>query len=272
MTIYADVLIILNIYVNFFLLRTTSRITHSPLKNIRCTAASVYGSIFSLLIVFPEISTLLNCIIKSCAAVTIVMLAFGIHDIRRLVINTVIFFTANFVLAGLVYSIYTWLKPDFVHFNNTYFYIDFSLLILILTTCAMYIAVCIFRRFSDNTPEYCGMYRVIIRFGKKITAVDGLADTGNALTDFFTGSPVIICSEQQFEEITGSEYNAKHLPKGFRLLPCSTVSEDGLIAVFKPDEIVIENTASGVRKTVDALIGFGRNNGDAVFNPKMLKN
>lgn len=37
-TIYIDVLIILNIYVNFFLLRITAGVTHSPLKNSRCAA------------------------------------------------------------------------------------------------------------------------------------------------------------------------------------------------------------------------------------------
>ncbi len=272
MTIYADVLIILNIYVNFFLLRTTAGITHSPMKTIRCIAASVYGSIYSLLIIFPDIGLLLNFLIKGCAAVTIVMLAFGIHGIKRLFINTVTFFTANFLLAGAVYGVYAWFEPKFMHFCNTYFYIDFSLVILVVTTCIMYIGVCLFRRFADRVPENCGLYRILIRSGKKVTVVDGLADTGNSLTDFFTGCPVIICSERRFEEITGKEYDMERLPKGFRLLPCSTVSEDGLIAVFRPDEIVIENAAEGYRKPVEALVGFGRNKGEAVFNPKILKN
>ena len=176
------------------------------------------------------------------------------------------------MLAGVVYGLYTWLKPEFIHFGNTYFYIDFSLLLLVVTTCAMYAAVTIFRRFTDRTAENCGIYRIMIRSGRKVTVVEGLADTGNLLTDFFTGSPVIICSEQRFEDITGVEYNVEKLPKGFRFLPCSTVSEDGLIAVFRPDEIVIENAADGYRKPVEALIGFGRNRETAVFNPKMLKN
>ena len=35
-SIYLDVLIVLNIYVNYFLLRATAKFTHTPLKTIRC--------------------------------------------------------------------------------------------------------------------------------------------------------------------------------------------------------------------------------------------
>ena len=269
-TIYADVLIILNIYVNFFLLRTTAKITHSPLKNIRCAAASLYGSLFSLTIFLPELPPYVNIAVKLIAAVTVVAAAFGIENIRRTVINTASFFTANFVLAGAVYGIYTWFEPDFVHFNNTYFYIDFSLLILIISTALMYLAVHFFRMIFDR--DTIGDYMIIIRCGKKLVTVRGLADTGNVLTDFFTGCPVIICDSELYTTITGQNISYNSLPKGYRVLPCSTVSENGLIPIFRPDEILIVNKTDKTRKKVDALVGFGNTSGDAVFNPKLLIN
>ena len=99
-TIYVDVLIVLNIYVNFFLLRITAGITHSPLRTGRCMISSVYGSIFSLTILLPELSSIITLLIKLAAAVSIVALAFGAYDKKRLLINTGAFFAANFVLAG----------------------------------------------------------------------------------------------------------------------------------------------------------------------------
>ena len=83
-TVYADVLIILNIYVNFFLLRTTARVTHSPLRTFRCIAASVYGSLFSLTILLPSLGTPINIAIKAAAAVTVVLAGFGFHGMKRL--------------------------------------------------------------------------------------------------------------------------------------------------------------------------------------------
>ena len=269
-TIYADVLIILNIYVNFFLLRTTARITHSPLKTWRCAAASAYGSIFSLMILLPEMPYSLNLAVKSAAAVTVVTAAFGYRSIKRTAVNTIAFFTSNIILGGAVYALYSWLRPDFIHFRNTYFYIDFSLVILIISTAAMYGIVFIVNNMINHSC--CGDYNIIIRYGHMITKIKGLADTGNILTDFFTGCPVIICDKAMYTPVTGMAGTGNILPSGFRFLPCTTVSENGLIPVFRPDEVLIENICSGNVKQVDALVGFGKTCGEAVFNPVLLKN
>ena len=268
-TIYVDVLIVLNIYVNFFLLRITAGITHSPLRTGRCAAASVYGSLFSLTILLPELGTLLSLIIKLAAAISIIALAFGYHGKTRLFLNTAAFFTANFVLAGTVYGVYNMLKPEFIHFNNACFYIDFSLIILVVSTAVLYFAVRMIQIFANKAID--GDYMVIIRKGDKVISLTGLADTGNALVDYFTGSPVIICSKESFSNLTGTELNISLLPKGFRLLPCTAVSGNGLIPVFRPDEVVISNCTNGGRKPVDAVIGFGQCEGKAIFNPKLLK-
>lgn len=261
-TIYADVLIILNIYVNFFLLRTTARVNHSPLRNCRCIAASVYGSIFSLMILLPDMGALLNMLIKATAAITIVFVGFGFHGWKRFIADTIAFFASNFILAGSVYAVYSWLKPDFVHFNNTYFYIDFSLIILIITTSVMYIIVCIARFLVDRNIS--GDYKVTVRYGKNIITFKGFADTGNVLTDCFTGCPVIICNKSGFADIS-------HIKHKIRLIPFSVVSGSSLMPVFRPDEVIIKNVSDNTHKRVDVLIGLGENSNEAVFNPKILK-
>ena len=149
-TVYIDVLIILNVYVNYFLLRTTSKLTHSPMRTWRCIAASFYGSLFSLLILAPKLPTTVTVAIKLAAAVTIVMVAFGVHGLKRLAKNSAAFFAANFIFAGVIYAVYSWFKPQFVHFSNSYFYIDFSLVILVVTTAVLYGAVSLLRRFTDS--------------------------------------------------------------------------------------------------------------------------
>ncbi|MCR5111652.1 MAG: sigma-E processing peptidase SpoIIGA [Ruminococcus sp.] len=261
-TVYADVLIILNIYVNFFLLRTTARVTHSPLRTFRCIAASVYGSLFSLTILLPSLGTPLNIAIKAVAAVTVVLAGFGFHGMKRLIADTFAFFVSNFILAGTVYAVYSWFRPDFMRFNNTYFYIDFSLIILIITTSAMYLAVCIVRYFLDR--DISGDYRIIIKYGRHIVSIKGIPDTGNVLTDCFTGCPVVICDKEKFGNI--SEF-----PKRIRLIPFTTVSDSGLIPVFRPDEVLIENLTDHSRKKADVLVGLGNNTDNAVFDPKILK-
>lgn len=266
-TIYIDVLIVLNIYVNYFLLRITARLTHSPLTTGKCIISAVYGSLYSLLILAPPLNALINISIKLFAAVTIIILAFGFQGKKRFTINMISFFSANFILAGTVYAVYSWLKPEFVHFNNSYFYVDFSLLLLVITTAIMYFMVYIAENFLDRTPDGSDCYDVIIKYNDRIITLDGLADTGNSLTDFFSGSPVIVCDEKKFGDIT----DGKIPPKGFRILPCSTISDSGFIEIFRPDEVLIQNSLNGERKQVNAVIGLGKNSGNAIFNPKLLK-
>ena len=265
-TVYIDVLLIMNIYVNFFLLRTTSALTHSPLSTGRCLAASVYGSLFSLLILAPKMEVFLSSAIRLSAAVSIVAAAFGVRSSRRLLLNTLAFFGSNFILAGTVYAVYSWFAPDFMHFNNSYFYIDFSLIILVLTTSALYAAVRAVRFFLDKAPPGSGCYKVTVRYKKSIVTMEGIADTGNSLVDFFSGSPVIVCDREKFTVPQDTE-----LPRGFRLIPCSTVSDSGVIPIFRPDEVMIQNVLSGERKPVDAVIGLGKSSGSAIFNPRLLK-
>lgn len=260
MTIYIDVLIILNVYVNFFLLRITAKLTSSPLKSLRCILASFYGSLYSLLILAPKLPATLNMAIKIGAAVTVVMVAFGIHGIRRFLKNSAAFYAANFLLAGAVYGVYSWLKPSFMHFSNSYFYIDFSLLILIITTAVLYFAVCILRRFGNG--DIYGEFNIIIRIKDKLLNLDGLADTGNSLVDFFTGKPVIICSKEL----------SAQLPDGVktRIIPVSTVSGDDLMEIFNPDEVIIINRSNGEKKPVEVMIGLGESENKAIFNPKIF--
>lgn len=261
-TIYIDVLIILNIYVNCFLLRITAKITGTPLKTARCIVAGAYGSLFSLLILIPELPIIINIIIKSFAAITIVAAAFGFHGKKRFFKNSAAFFTSNFILAGAVYAVYSWLKPTFIHFSNSYFYIDFSLLLLVISTAVLYFIVCIFRRFSDKIPD--DGYYVIIKVCGQIYKIDGISDTGNSLTDLFSGRPVVICERELFGEIE------KKLPS-VRILPVNTVSGNGFMSVFRPDELLVVNNVSGERKAVDVMVGIGETEGKAIFNPKILK-
>lgn len=268
-TVYVDVLLVLNIYVNYFLLKITAALTGAPLKIRRCIAASVYGSLFSLLSIAPELNFAVVTIIKSLAAITIVMLAFGIHGKIRLFKDTAAFFVSNFILAGTVYAIYSWASPDFLHIGNYYFYADFSLIILIISTAALYFIASMIKHFSAAEQLVSGNYHVSIRHKDKVIVLEGLADTGNKLFDHFSGRPVIVCDSEFF--YPDLEKAARTLPRGFRLVPCGTVSGSSVMPVFRPDEVIISNNDSGEKKPVNVMIGLGQSGGKAIFDPVILK-
>jgi len=242
---------------------------------MRGIISAVYGSLYSLIILLPDIGIFFNMLIKLFAAVTIVLIAFGFGGIKRLIINTVCFFAVNFIFAGFIFAVYIWLKPSFIYFENTYFYIDFSLLLLIFITSFLYTALSIFRYFSDRNLILSSEYRITIKYMGKSVTLDGLADTGNSLVDFFTGKPVIICSPEEISGIvnlSGTDSPEKFLKlKGFRIIPYSTISGSGMIPVFSPDEIILINAQTGSQKSINAMIGIHSSEKKAIFNPSLLK-
>ena len=73
--------------------------------------------------------------------------------------------------------------------------------------------------------------------------------------------PVMICSREDVGEVRAR----------LRLIPCSTVSDSGVMPVFRPDEVIVVNTVTGEKKPVDVMIGIGETGGKAVFNPKIIR-
>lgn len=276
-TIYIDVLIVLNIYVNFFLIKATARLTHAPLKTWRLLTASSTGSLFSLTILLPGLHFLVNLAIKLVAAFIITAIAFGLKNRRSILSNLLWFYFVNFIFGGIVMALYNFFRPGFMAFSNATLYIDFSLLSLIIFTAVAYFAVTIVRFFLDKGSDARQKYRITIRKSHTVCTLSALADTGNSLVDMFSGKPVIICQRKALGSIispscTLSPENAEILfeQSGIRFLPFSTVSDGGLLPVFTPEEVVITNEEQGSAKKVDVLIGISENEIPAVFNPGIL--
>jgi stage II sporulation protein GA (sporulation sigma-E factor processing peptidase) len=276
-SIYLDVLIVLNIYVNYFLLRATAKFTHTPLKTIRCIISSVIGSLFSLTILLPAGNFLIPLAIKLGAAVVIVGMAFGIKDKKHTLKLILYFYIVNFIFGGVVMLLYITFKPSFMAFNNSYFYVDFSLLSLVVFTAVAYFAVTTVRRLMDRGCDTSHHYKVIIRHKSGVSSMEALADTGNSLIDHFSGKPVIICPKKEFSDIGDIDEQicpekAEYLYRkyGLRFIPYSTIGNNGLIPVFSPDEIIITDEETGKNKKTEALIGINPKDTPAIFNPKLL--
>ena len=55
-----------------------------------------------------------------------------------------------------------------------------------------------------------------------------------------------------------------------RIIPYSTIGNNGFIAVFSPDEVLITDSETGRKTKTDALIGVNPKDTPAIFNPKIL--
>lgn len=276
MYIYVDVLLILNLYVNYFLLRATGRLMHLPCRRKRCIAAAAVGSLCALTIFLPALHWALCTLLRFAMAVPVVWICFG----RRMRLRDVVcFFLVSMGFGGAMLAVSLWRRPVGMAFNNASLYLDFSPGMLLVCTVAAYALTCGIRFLADRSTVTNGRYRVVIRQGARVIGMDALADSGNLLTDRFSGKPVILCGGGALEqlvqlkgELTDPAAYAEMVMhcKGMRLIPCATVTGSGVVPVFAPDEVLICEACSGLRKPVDALIGIQQEREGAIFNPKLL--
>lgn len=277
--IYLDVLVLLNFYVTFFLIKASCCAIHKKPGNGRIFAGSLLGGLSSLVILLPSFHPAITFIIKLAAGIIVVLSVFGFHSCREFLKNTVIFLIINFLFAGLMLALWLFSAPLGMVYNNGFAYFDISLFTIIISTAIAYGLLRLVRYFLDSKTEYDSQYIVEITSQGKTIALNAIADSGNSLTDFFTGLPVIICDYSKTEQIAPDEiqqwFSKQDISltsvKGLRIIPFSTISGSGTVIAFRPEKVNI--LCDGKRHYTDALIGFVTDNAqshEAIFNPKIL--
>lgn len=267
-TVYVDVLLVFNLYTDYILLRLTARLTHSRLTAMRALAGAGIGAVSSLMLFLPPLHPLLSLLCRIVFAAAMCLAAFGFQSPGRFAWRILCFFLTALCMAGVMFALTLTGRVRFLQ-GNSCFYLDVSPLHLVLFTIASYCLLTVAQRVYQRLHTAKGTYRVQIRYRRHSVQLEGLADTGNSLTDFLTGRPVIICGRKALADMLPEDLE-KPL-RGFRLLPCKTVSGSGLIPVFRPDEVVIYEEGSGIYRKVDVLVGAAQE-GDpvAVFHPGVL--
>lgn len=276
MKIYADILIITNIYMNFFMLKAVAMLTHTPLKNGRCIFSSVLGGLTALTILIPKMNFLCMTLVKLLGAAAIIALAFGIGDRRLFLRLAAVFWLVSMIFSGTAYLFTEIFRPKFAFICNGVIYLDMSVLTLVTATIVAYMLISLFRFFLDKRVCEPKHFHVVICGNGKTAEIEGLCDTGNYLTDAFTGKPVIVCGKESAEQVipqTVRDYfsgDHEHI-KGVRLIPFQTVGASGLIPAFVPDAVYIKETEGGKIRAVEALIGISETGVDAaVVNPDIF--
>lgn len=267
--IYVDVLLIVNLYVNWIMLRADAKVLCDKISFKRHIAAAFFGALTSLSILLKPFPLIISLCYKISAALIMCLIAFGTKGIIKhtvlLVILSAFFAGAAFCFAMLFPS-----KNTIVANSSVYF--DISFFSLFIFTLAAYLIICAIDSFLSAKGRKNSAFRVTVNTGVKCITLNGIADTGNLLTDALSGKPVIVCSKRDFDfSLEDIALQSTNRFKGLRYMPYTTVSGDAAMPIFIPENIEIceENTKKS--KKVEALIGLGENSGCAVFNPKILR-
>ena len=136
--IYIDVLITVNIFIDYFLLMLTKKIIGSNIKYFRVIIGSIVGGLFSLTALLPVLPFGLNILTDLAVAMLIIFITFGKCKIKTYIKRVLIFFALSFSFGGLMIFIYLAFKPKGMGIYNDVIYFDISPVLLIILTLVCY--------------------------------------------------------------------------------------------------------------------------------------
>ncbi len=251
-TVYADVLIILNTYVNFALLRLTMLINRKKAGRLRIFFAALCAGIYSLVILCDEANSLILFLSKIAVSCVMLLIAFGKTGLRDFLRLFAVFFGVSFIFAGLMLALWLFAAPEGMIFNNGTVYFHFSPLTLLVFTAASYALVRLILLFARRRTPHGSIFTLTFSVGDRVIDCDALCDTGSSLTDWYSSKPVILISPCLIECIPEEEMSREAKT---RFIPAQTAGGEALIKIFKPQRIHIKGVGCEI-SNADAYIGI----------------
>lgn len=234
MTIYIDVVLILNFVIDMLLIIGVDMLLKRHTKFRKIVISSLIGSLSTLLL-FVIKGSLWMFMYKLVISVFLVIIAFGYKGFDYFKENLFWLYIISIILGGSLYLLNDTITLEcngLVFSKGTFGYNIFLYLpvgLIILFKYIMYV-----KSYRCNNSNYLD---VSIYYKDLVISETGFVDTGNNLRYF--NKPVIL--------VNGSLVKGDVL---FSYMPYKVVGCSGLLKVFKPDKVVIDG------KDAKVLVGI----------------
>lgn len=283
-TIYIDILIAVNLFINYILLLLTAKFLSLKWKSIRLVFGEILSGIYSLYILFPETNLFLSILVKLIMSITIVWCVFGFKSLKSFIKITLCFYAINFLFSGMMLGLWILFRPSSMEMNNGVVYFNISPLVLIASTIVSYFIIEIFYRIIGKNHIKNSFYEIKINIEDSPVKLKAKVDTGNILREPFSNLPVIIVRKSTAEKIIPpkllglldnyyqntnniSSYEVKY---PIRMVPFKTVAGSGVFPAFKPKNII--NPEGILKKAYIAICPDGTLSEEigALINPELI--
>lgn len=274
MTVYADVLIVLNMIVDYFLLLLTSRILNLSPPLWRLISGAAAGGLSSLYIFLPQAGIIAEFAVRLIFCTVITLCAFGFGGIKRLLRNSAVFFAVSMGYAGAMMALWYILKPNGMVINNSVVYFDISPIFLIAFSVAGYLISALLRRLLSSNAASAQKCLIKITAAGNTAEISAISDTGNSLEDVFGCGDIIIAEEKYADMLFGTNRSREELSKRYRAIPCNTVTGTDILEGYRCDTAEVIHQG-GTVKLKSPILALSKQNlgGDygAIINPRILQ-
>ena len=257
MTIYLDLVMILNFAIDFILLLAVSIILKRNVKLTRIMLGAFIGGL-SILFLFFNINSFLLFIFKVLISILMILTTFGYKTLKYTLVNVLYLYMSSIILGGFLYLLnleFSYKHIGMIFFNNG-LSINFIFLI-IFSPVILYIYI---KQTKNLRYNYSNYYNIEIINKNKKYKYTAYMDSGNVLVDTLTKKIVILIDKRKLL------FNIKE----FRLIPYMGVSGSNMIKVVKIDKLIFNdkeysNILLGI---MDKIVIDGV---DVILNRKLLE-
>lgn len=188
--VYVDTLFLLNLTIDYLLLRLSARICGQQIPACRLVLGALVGAGYALCAFLPQGGFLTQPPVKVMIGVLLALIAFGGR--RRFLRLTVVFFACACALGGGVLMV-TLLGSGGLTYANGIPATGLDFKLLCLSAAGSYLALSVgmrcLGRYSKLTQE---ILPVRLTFQGRTVCLDALVDTGNTLADPLSDARVLV--------------------------------------------------------------------------------
>ena len=202
MTVYLDIVFLLNFLFDFILLSSVNYILKRNKKIVRIIISSLIGEI-SLLLLFIDFNNLVFLFIKVMISVIMIIICFGYRDLKYTIKNLMYFYLVSMLLGGAI----EFLDNQFSYSNNGLVFtnngLSISYTIVIVISLLMYFRY--IKSFDNFKNNYAYYYKCKIYFDSiNHIEVNAFLDTGNKLYVPYLGKSIVLVDHEVLDNFNMS--------------------------------------------------------------------
>ena len=255
MTIYIDIILLINFIIDLLLLLSVSFLLKRRASLTRIIISSSIGSLSTLLL-FVIHNNFLLLIYKLLISIIMIIIAFKYNNFHYFKDNLIYLYIISIVLGGTIYLI----NNQISSINNGLIFTSNNLkinlfLLIIITPIIIYKYL---KTTKNYQITYSNYYDIDIYYNDLCIKGTAFLDTGNNLKDPYFKRPIILINKELINE-----------PVKTFLVPYSVVNnQKGLLEVFSPKKIIVNNKKC--KKTLLGLSDININGIKIILNKEAL--
>ncbi len=251
-TVYADVLVALNILLTYIIIVASRVLCKIPTNKWAVSVASVIGGLSSLVIFYENGGVAFSFLYKVVSGALIVGIGFLPKTPKIFIKEFLSFFGISLLFGGAMYALEITIHPKNIMFYNGTVYFNMSIAYLVASVLVIYGVFLLADYLITKHNNKGGKCQLEIIYNNTAVIMTAFIDTGNTLTDGMTGRPVIIAelsavsplfSREEVQFFKSEKYDnvPESLNKSIRLIPCVAVTGESLLKGFLPTALKIKD-------------------------------